>query len=75
MNIAQILAENLIFLAHSMPPETGAAQLNLLTVVVHRKTKIQTLCSFELLLHKYKTLYFVLITIFVLVPNRKYKLL
>ena len=39
MNIAKILAENLIFLAHSMPPETGAAQLNLLSVIVHRKTK------------------------------------
>ena len=24
MNIAKILAENLIFLAHSLPPETGA---------------------------------------------------
>ena len=33
MNITKILAENLIFLAHSMPPETGAAQITLLTMI------------------------------------------
>ena len=42
-NIAKILAENLIFLAHSMPPETGAAQCNLLRVIPS-KQKIQSLC-------------------------------
>ena len=34
MNIAKILAENLIFLAHSLPPETGAEHLTLLSVIM-----------------------------------------
>ena len=33
MNIAKILAENLIFLAHALPPETGAEHLTLLSVI------------------------------------------
>ena len=45
MNIAKILAENLIFLAHSMPPETGAAQFKMLSVIPSKQKNTKPLLN------------------------------